>query len=508
MRIVGWSCVALALLPAAAWGQDGASRAAATITPDDVRRRIGVLAHDSMEGRNTPSRGLEKAAGYITAELRRLGLEPGGDAGTFVQRYTMQQIHVDTAASRVSVEGGPTFGFPTDAVRLFGGYDADAVTGPVLLVTGIADDPAALEKHGLGGQIVLYVPDTGPDGSYTAPARRTLIRLFQQRPAALVVVSSADDAGWARSAAAQTRAGLVAGWSVSEAPSAVLVRAAAIAPVLERHGHPLPQIATHAAAPLRVVPAPNLHLSVTVAPHVVRETTAPNVVGMLRGSDPTLRNEYIVFSAHMDHVGIGRPVNGDSIYNGADDDASGTAAVLELAEAYARLQPRPKRSMIFLLVSGEEKGLWGSDYFSTRPPVPIEQIVANVNIDMIGRNWRDTVVAIGREHSDLGATLDRVNGAHPELGMTIIDDPWPQERFYFRSDHFNFAKRGVPVLFFFTGTHEDYHGRGDHVEKIDAEKEARIVQLIFYLGLDVANAAPKPRWDPNSYEQIVGTERP
>ncbi len=135
--------------------------------------------------------------------------------------------------------------------------------------------------------------------------------------------------------------------------------------------------------------------------------------------------------------------------------------------------------------------------------MPLGQIVANVNADMVGRNWPDTIAVIGREHSDLGATLDRVAAAHPELNMTPVDDLWPQERFYFRSDHFNFARRGVPILFFFNGTHEDYHRPSDHPEKIDAEKQTRLVRLMFYLGLEVANAAERPQWDPESYERIV-----
>lgn len=231
---------------------------------------------------------------------------------------------------------------------------------------------------------------------------------------------------------------------------------------------------------------------------------APNVVGILPGSDPALRDEYLVYSAHMDHVGVRSPdADGDSIYNGADDDASGTAAVMEIAEAMASLRLAPRRSTIFLAVSGEERGLWGSEAFVTRPPVPVDAMVANLNLDMVGRNWSDTIVAIGREHSSLGATLAEVNARHPELGMTAIDDLWPEERFYFRSDHYNFARNGVPVLFFFNGTHEDYHRPSDELERIDADKTARIARLLFYLGLQVGDAASPPEWDPESYDRIV-----
>ncbi len=281
------------------------------------------------------------------------------------------------------------------------------------------------------------------------------------------------------------------------------VRASALAPALEAAGVNLIPLQARADAEVEVreVPGVEVELSLTVDEE---EVMAPNVVGVLRGSDPALRDEYVVYSAHMDHVGIGSPdERGDSIYNGADDDASGTTAVVEVAEAMAALPEAPRRSMIFLLVSGEEKGLWGSEWYAEHPTVPVENIVANLNADMVGRNWPDTIVAIGKEHSDLGETLARVNAAHPELNMTAIDDLWPEERFYFRSDHFNFARKGVPILFFFNGTHEDYHRPSDEPEKIDAEKASRVAKLLFYLGLEVADADARPQWDPESYEQIV-----
>jgi Peptidase family M28 len=305
-----------------------------TITAADVKRRVQIIADDSMGGRDTPSRGLEATARYIASEFRQFGLTPAGDSGGFIQRYP--------------------------------------------------------------------IPGSRSDGRSSPRAR-----------------------------------------------------------------------------------------------------TAPNVVGVLEGSDPALKREYLVLSAHMDHVGVGAPVNGDSIYNGADDDASGTTGVLELAEALSRPGARPKRSVIFLTVSGEEHGLWGSSWFGAHAPVPISQIVADLNIDMIGRNWKDTIVVIGKEHSDLGTTLDRVNRAHPELGMRAIDDIWPEENFYFRSDHYNFARKGVPVLFFFNGTHPDYHAPNDEPDRIDAEKESRIVRLIYLIAQEIGNAPQRPVWNPASYKRIV-----
>jgi hypothetical protein len=283
-------------------------------------------------------------------------------------------------------------------------------------------------------------------------------------------------------------------------PPVVEVAEYAVAGALRAARLDLNQVRASRTPVMREVP--DLKLTVELRDTVLLALTAPNTVGILEGSDPSLKQEYLIYSAHMDHIGI-TPGQPDSINNGADDDGSGTVGVVELAEAFSRRAVRPKRSIVFLTVSGEEKGLWGSRYFSEHPTVPIRQVVADLNIDMIGRNWPDTIVAIGKEHSDLGSTLDRVNRAHPELRMTAIDDIWPEERFYFRSDHFNFARKGVPILFFFNGVHPDYHQVTDSPDKINGEKEARILRLLFYLGQELGNAPQRPQWKPESYREIV-----
>jgi Zn-dependent M28 family amino/carboxypeptidase len=227
---------------------------------------------------------------------------------------------------------------------------------------------------------------------------------------------------------------------------------------------------------------------------------APNVVAVFPGADPTLRNEYVVLSAHMDHVGVGRPVRGDSIYNGADDDASGTSALLE---AFASMETRPARSILFLAVSGEEKGLLGSEYFSDNPTVPLGSIVANVNMDMIGRNARDTVVVIGKNYSSLGPVVERMAAEHRQLvGLAAGDDRWPREGFFFRSDHFNFARKEIPAIFFFAGTHEDYHEPSDEVETVDTDKAARVARLIFLTTHAIATDPQRPQWTESGLREV------
>src|SRR3989344_419319 len=233
------------------------------------------------------------------------------------------------------------------------------------------------------------------------------------------------------------------------------------------------------------------------------ELEAPNVVGILRGSDPELKNEYVAFSAHMDHIGTGLAIKGDPIYNGADDNASGTSAVILIATAMKSLKVRPRRSMIFILVSGEERGLLGSKWFVEHPTVPLDAIVADLNIDMIGRNKSNRIAVIGKQLSSLGNVTDTIAYENPDLGLVAIDDPWPEERLFFRSDHYSFAVHGIPSIFFFAGIHEDYHMPSDEADKINFEMTTRIARFIALTGLNVANAKNRPKLNKKAYDEII-----
>ncbi len=476
---------------------EGVAAAAASIDPDDYMRKLGVIAHDSMFGRDTPSPGLEMTAAWIAGEFERIGLIPGGDDGSYEQRYAIETVRPDMVASSARVNGGGDLRFGRDLV-IAGTAEGD-VEGSVVLLTGGTGELSSEVLSGIDGKHVVVA---SMPGGLDRAGRRFVADLRRGGALSVLVVVDATDNAWNRyierlagSTTLRLGHGTRTGFSVE-------VRDGAIRPILSAHGVDLNRARGPGAA--SVIDVPGLVLTLSPRVQVVEGRSAPNIAGILEGSDPVLKDEYVVFSAHMDHIGIGTPnAEGDSINNGADDDASGTTAVLEIAEAFASLRTKPKRSMIFVFVSGEEKGLWGSAYFAENPPVPVERMVANLNVDMVGRNWPDTIVAIGKEHSDLGETLNRVNGDHPELRMTAIDDIWPDERFYFRSDHYNFARKGVPILFFFNGTHEDYHGRDDEPDRIDAEKAARIARLVFYLGVEIGNAAERPKWNPESYARIV-----
>jgi hypothetical protein len=495
------STLALLLVaaPLAAQTSSPLAHAAASITSADVARRIGIIADDSMMGRDTPSRGLELTAKYIADQFKSFGLKPGGDSGTWFQRYAITRRRLDLAGSRLIFKAGAgadTASLDRNARLVSGPVPAKAVSGPAVVVGG-AVTPEDVSRLAVKDQIVLYPLDfTKPSPEASTRVIRAL-RLAGSR--AVIILSNQDSALFA--ARIPRRSAERSGAEVERPiPPVVEVEERAVGAALRASGVDPAAVRGSTSAVYRKIPG--LEVTVALADSVISALTAPNTVGILEGSDAKLKEEYLVFSAHMDHIGI-TPGQRDSINNGADDDGSGTAGVVELAEAFSRPGVRPKRSIIFLTVSGEEKGLWGSRYFSEHPPVPLKQVVADLNMDMIGRNWPDTIVAIGKEHSDLGATLERVNAAHRELGMTAIDDQWPDERFYFRSDHYNFARKGVPILFFFNGVHPDYHQVTDSPDKINSEKESRILKLLFYLGQDIANAPKRPVGKPESYREIV-----
>jgi Zn-dependent M28 family amino/carboxypeptidase len=254
----------------------------------------------------------------------------------------------------------------------------------------------------------------------------------------------------------------------------------------------------------------HLRLSLKLA---VTEAYTQNVVGILEGKDSKLRREYVALGAHYDHVGANgatgcRPVGDDSICNGADDDGSGTTGLLAMAEAFSK-GPRPRRSILFVWHTGEEKGLWGSEYFTRYPTVPLKQVVTQLNIDMIGRSKKagdtnplnrmltgpDEIYVIGSRmmSAQLGELNEAVNREY--LGIKYnyhYDEPNDPERLFYRSDHYNYAKHGVPIVFYFDGVHEDYHRPTDSPDKIDYQKMQNITRTVFILASELANAPARP----------------
>ena len=486
-------------------------RAAESITEADVRQRIGIIADDSMLGRATPSPQLEEVAAWIADQFRQAGLKPGGDSGTFIQRYGIRRLRMDSG-SFVMVMGRGAHGhwrLGREAVLFFGQPPAAPVTAPVVLVAGIpADTARPFGDVPMNGTIVLQVLDAARIGNNLVPL---VFRGVAEGVKAWIFVSNRNVAQFTSVARTALQPQYEVAGQGGGGPlniSLYEVRDSSAAEVLRAAGEdPAVLLAPGAVPAVRALAG--FSATVDVRRTLESEASAPNTIGVLEGSDPRLKNEYVFFTGHMDHIGTAsgnqgcRRAGADTICNGADDDASGAIAVVELAQAYAQLDPRPRRSIVFMTVSGEERGLWGSGYYADHPEFPLAATVADLNTDMIGRNPSDAVMGIGKEHSSLGPLVDSVAASHPELRMRVINDTMPQQNLFARSDHYNFARKGVPILFFTTGLHADYHRPTDSVEKIDAEQEARIVRLDFYLGLAVANATSRPVWNADSYKRIV-----
>ncbi len=503
----------LAGTPALAQQQPGSAE---LITAEQLRDYLFFIASDEMEGRRAPSRGLDLTAKFIATNLSRWGLTPAGDDGTFLQMIELERSRVSAAASFVEV-GGQRFAFgdgflasvtagsgtgeliyashgwviPQQSINPYKGID---VSGAVVVVTGSL--PPGVGRDQISGDGVRspaqYLAENGAAAMITVPNRRTLERWERS-------VQTAGQRGRTRVAGLDSGGSTLPSITASEALIEAVFAGTSMAPE------------TIMAAASGDNPGVPFAFGTTVNFEIAVDTETvwtQNVVGIVEGSDADLKDEYVAVGAHYDHVGIGNPVDGDAIYNGADDDGSGTTAVLAMAEAFAK-GDRPKRSILFVWHTGEEVGMWGSRYINEKPPVPPRQIVTALNIDMIGRSRPegDTnpandeltgphevyVIGPGMQSEELGEILDGVNESY--LGLEFnrlydaVDHP---QRFFFRSDHINYARNGIPIAFFFTGVHEDYHRPSDHPDKINYEKMLKITRTIYASAWELATREGRP----------------
>jgi hypothetical protein len=483
----------------------------------DLKARVGFLSSDLLEGRDTPGRGLDIAAAYLTAEFQRMGLEPGGPGGTYLQTYFIREYestHQNTEVSLVQDEKKVILTPDERSLLLFG-------------LTGQRPDVSApIVFAGFG----ITAPEKNWDDYKQVDVRGKTVLVFAGAPweTDLDVVFGYDKLfGKLINAKAHGAVGFIyasPSFGQEEPLSEAFVRAAAhghnmILPLdTQEPGMSIPAILTswdvvdqilgmsrvkfqsaqklaekiNASKKPVTFEIPGLRFQVDIRAEMI-DKPASNVIGLIRGADEQLRDEFVVFSAHYDHLGISTPVEGDSICNGADDNASGTAAILELAEAFTSLpeDKRPRRSLLFLLVSGEEKGLYGSAYFSEHPTVPLSQVVANINIDMIGRSDSSRVQVIAPGAESLYKTVLSVN---EQIGLNVLPDQQPQMRLIFLSDQYQFVRNDIPAVFFFTGLHPDYHQPSDEFDKVNFIDFEKITQLIFLTGLDVANSDESPEW--------------
>lgn len=471
--------------------------AAALITPEDIHRRIAFLADDSMKGRAAPSAELEQAAQYVAAEFQHFGLKPGGEEKTYFQRFPLDRVQVLAVESFVRITDDATIelAYGRDCFYPYNDWPQGDYKGTLVVVSGPFNQPPTFDPASLAGKVILVLGKPGLPGRYDQVAA--------WRPAAVLIAEDLTESAIAKITSRQSGPS-----TLSPRPArfpAMEIREAAVAPILAKRGVDLSGLRQTKAEALSATFLNDIVVHVRIRTRVLEKGIVANVVAILEGSDSKLQHQHLVCSAHLDHLGVRQSaVDGDAIFNGADDNASGVAALLEVARAFARLSPKPRRSIIFLGVTAEEMLGWGAEYFVRHPPVAISNIVANINADMVGRNWTDRVIVHGRGDSDLGRVVDQVAAAHPELNMRPIDNPETKPNLYYWSDHEKFFSVGIPFLYFFSGMHSDYHQPSDSVDKIDAEKTSRIAKLMFYVGLEIVNAAERPTWNPDSYRKLVG----
>lgn len=491
--------------PAALIAQQPAPPAASTlptamraIRESDLRRDLFAMASPAMRGREGGTLDELRASMWVAEQYRKLGLQPAGDDGTWFQWFNITRTRVSQTSSRAAI-GGRAAGLYTDIIPL-ASIPTEAA-GPVLWVDDPADTSINVRGRIVATMLRTPAPGTIRPTSYTYGMRYanaafagTLSRLTNRGAAAvLLVANSTVDSVFDAVAVMRVRGD----YDVDHATPRAAGASDRVAP--------LPTLGA-GATPAFLVRAPMLEnlkqgAEVSLTIRLERfETPSVNVIGVLKGTDPRLRDEYVLFSSHQDANGVRLLVPNDSVLAGADDNAS--VSVAQFAAARAFVAQRPKRSVLFVHHGSEERGLLGSRYHSAHPVVPITQIVAVINGDMIGRNHPDTASLLGAQppHRNSNALVEMALRANALVGHFVLDSIWDRpthfEGWYFRSDHLPYARVGVPALMYSTNLHDDYHTAGDIPERIDYPKLTRMARWMYLTGWYAANAPQRPTVDP------------
>jgi Zn-dependent M28 family amino/carboxypeptidase len=491
---------------------------------------VKFLADDSLEGRDTGSEGLRKAQAYAVEQLQKAGLEPAGVNG-FYQPVRFTQFQVDEAKSSLAlVSGGQTIplSFEDDAFISSRSTRISANLSAPLVFIGYGlkipeknlDEFAGLD---LKGKIVVYlagspadIPTALASHYQTAGERWKFLRAAGVIGMINVANPASMDIPWSRISVNRNHPSMdLADAEFYDTPGlqiGVAFNPASAEKLFADSGHTFAEIA---ALGKDRKPLPHFPLAVSLKANAVIQTTtleSANIVARLTGSDPALKNEFVVLSAHIDHVGIGAPINGDSIYNGAMDNGSGSSLVMDIAASLKAHPEKTRRSILFLLVTAEEKGLLGSRYFAEHPTVAPKSMVADVNVDMFLPIVPLRILKIGGlEESDLGTRAAAIAQA---MGIKPIPDPEPLRNAFIRSDQYSFIKKGVPAVKcdvgFELGTPEQkifkdwltnrYHAPSDDVNQpVDLPAASGYEEFTRRLLLDTANTTARPRWKTDSF---------
>ena len=523
------------LAQTAAKANSSARKAAEIITAETLKDYLYNVSSDEMEGRDTPSRGLDLTAKFIALNLKRWGFKPAGDDGTFFQKIALRRDIVDPANTSVEI-GGRKFGFGEDFMRVSGSTNG-AFSAPVVYAGNgwLVKSKNLNPYQGIdvkGKFIAVY-----GEGAITSP--QSLVPLPEGvTPADLQGNRGTDWADAVTFARQNGAAGVIVlpskflqeNWStvkqlfgrtrtyvekLAEPPTpnrpsvSVFLASTSFAEAIFANEAQNPLTGTTRNS-FDLSAGKNLNFNIALKPETLY---TQNVAAIWEGGDAKLKNEMVAVGAHYDHVGIQPNARGeDKIWNGADDDGSGTVAVLNIAEALSKSPKRPKRSVLLVWHTGEEKGLWGSEYFNKFPTVNIKNVVAQLNIDMIGRSKKaddinprnkdlsteTEIYVIGSEmmSSKLGEVTKSINNSFLKLNYNYrYDDPKDENRFFFRSDHYNYAVNGIPIVFWFDGVHEDYHQPGDEAQKIDYNKMQNVARTIFLTMWELSDLKERPKVD-------------
>ena len=532
--------LALPLLLSPAFAQspaDPSESAMQTIHADAIRGDMAFLSDDLLEGRGTATRGHQLAAQFMATQFESIGLSPAGDNSTYFQNVPLRSVRIDEANSTLTLmhDGKPEtlvirkdfLPFPNPARKV------SSVEAPVVFV-------------GFG----VTAPEQNYDDYKGIDAKGKIIAILYQAPnfeSSLKAHYSSGEVKLANAAAHGAVGIIVLDDPILEGMYSFSERVRDLAQPtlrwLDKQGQPndyFPQIQAAVELSLDATKALfqgsghtadeifqaakdgksfTFPLAITAKIHneqKLEDVTSPNVVAKLEGSDPTLKNEYLVYTAHLDHLGIGEPVKGDSIYNGALDNASGSAILLEVARAFSQMNPHPKRSILFVAVTGEEAGLLGSDYFASFPTVPKQSIVANVNMDEDQMLWPlEDIIPFGAEHSSLENVAKR---AAARLHLDLSPDPMPQEVIFIRSDQYSFVKQGIPALYPTPGIKSDnpnikpaeifqnweatrYHQPSDDMQQpgLDFAQAVKYADFIFLSGWYITQDPARPTWNPHDF---------
>lgn len=529
-----------ATLAAEPWlvrGDDRADASMVGIQAEGIRAGMRFLADDLLEGRGTGTRGHEIAAKYMATQFEEIGLKPAGDNGTYFQEVPLRKGQVDEAKTSLTlVRGGQEekLVFREDYVAV---ADADRTETRV-------EAPVVFVGDG------VTAPELGYDDYKGIDAKGKIVAMVFQAPdfeTSLKAHYSSFEVKGANAVAHGAVGLVVLDDPVLEQiyPFKKIARDLAFPQFhwLDKQGKPndyWPQLKGHATLNLEVAKkffegsghtAEEVFAAIkagrptsfatpwTAKIHnesKLEDVKSPNVVAKLEGSDPALKNECVVYSAHLDHVGIGEAENGDNIYNGALDNASGSAILLELARAFRRMNPAPRRSILFVSVTGEEAGLLGSDYYAHYPTVAKESMVANLNMDEDDMLWPlEDIIAFGAEHS----TLQRVmEAAAKRMNLSLSPDPMPEEVVFIRSDQYSFVKQGVPAVFPVAGFKSSdpkikpreifknweatrYHHPNDDMNQpgLLFEEATKYARFMFLCGYLVANEQQRPAWNKGDF---------